>query len=487
MSLHQMPPMFPKLDTSRMYKTAGGVWVSPGAELLMMYPSDIRALWPLTIEKIRQAPVPFGVDRCDVGCLNEEVLVELRQEMIVNLQAEILEHKPAKYTEPAQGEPALRYEVASWVNRLCGHPDMIGTNQVLVIDAGLGGVEKAVEQFSLDWAARVTPGWGNSVKAIIRKGRRLIELYCEDGHLPSAEEMAEALPDTPGMLLIDDPNNPLGESSTEQDVKCIERLLELKPNLTVVLDHEYLGFNSGPFYSAFSLRHPRVIGFTSLSKIGGLGHYRLGFMFWHRNAGLDDHMAALGDYYLSQNNAGGIQLAVAHNMANGKLFGEFERIVAEVDGRRAVTKEEFAGCEVAEVFPGNSAFYMTVGRKAGGPQWDAAKVRIYGIQQRYEGDPRFVGREFTDACQAFNMRGARVRFTLAPTKMRRAARNYRLDLEYYCEDRCPDVPTAHEMVRRYSPDEMVKRGLLLKTSTGYALPIFNGDPRPGVSEPVLEA
>ncbi len=77
----------------------------------------------------------------------------------------------------------------------------------------------------------------------------------------------------PALLFIAQPNNPTGNLF---DVEALTRLIEACPGL-VVLDEAYGPFSSADF-SAWTGRHPNLVGLRTLSKVG-LAGLRLGVLF----------------------------------------------------------------------------------------------------------------------------------------------------------------------------------------------------------------
>lgn len=154
----------------------------------------------------------------------------------------------------------------------------IDNNNLCIVNGSSEGIRYIIEAFSAPGGkiVGVVPSYAMYQVYAQMYGREFIQVHYNDDLSVSAEQIIEKLNEDIDLLILLNPNNPVGNAYTNEE---FEKILEAakKYEINLLVDEAYMYFYDNTFID-YAINNPHVLLTRTFSKLFSLGGLRLGYV-----------------------------------------------------------------------------------------------------------------------------------------------------------------------------------------------------------------
>ena len=177
------------------------------------------------------------------------------------------------------GKQPGKYQVDLWeANRkellACG----VKNENICLVNGSSEGIRFIIEAFSSPGGkiVGVVPSYAMYQVYANMYGREFVNILYEDDLTLPVEKIIEKLSEDVELLILLNPNNPIGNVYTNQEFEMILEAAK-KYEISILIDEAYMYFYDNTFID-YALNNPHILVTRTFSKLFSLGSLRLGYV-----------------------------------------------------------------------------------------------------------------------------------------------------------------------------------------------------------------
>ena len=190
----------------------------------------------------------------------------LPQEFIDEVLNDITPKFVSQYPETLEFENCL----AKFLN--------VNNDNLCLVNGSSEGIRHIIEAFSAPGGkiVGVVPSYAMYQVYAQMYGREFIQVKYNDDLTISADTIIDALSEDVDLLVLLNPNNPVGNAYSNEE---FEKILEAakKYEITILVDEAYMYFYDNSFIQ-YAVNNPHILLTRTFSKLFSLGSLRLGYV-----------------------------------------------------------------------------------------------------------------------------------------------------------------------------------------------------------------
>lgn len=154
----------------------------------------------------------------------------------------------------------------------------VGEDNLCLVNGSSEGIRHIIEAFTSPKGkiVGVVPSYAMYQVYAEMYGREFIQVHYKDDLTISAEQIIAELNPSVELLILLNPNNPVGNAYTNEEFEKIMRAAS-ENEITVLIDEAYMYFYNNTFIE-YALKMPHVLVTRTFSKLFSMGGCRLGYV-----------------------------------------------------------------------------------------------------------------------------------------------------------------------------------------------------------------
>ncbi|MCM1468149.1 MAG: histidinol-phosphate aminotransferase family protein [Alistipes sp.] len=190
----------------------------------------------------------------------------LPQEFIDKVLSDITPEFVSQYPETLEFETCLADFLGIHNDNLC------------IVNGSSEGIRHVIEAFSAPGGkiVGVVPSYAMYQVYAEMYGREFIQVQYDDDLTVSADKIINALSEDVDLLILLNPNNPVGNAYTNEEFESILEAAK-RYEINLLVDEAYMYFYDNTFIE-YAVKNPHVLLTRTFSKLFSLGSLRLGYV-----------------------------------------------------------------------------------------------------------------------------------------------------------------------------------------------------------------